>query len=65
MKPSPKDALRELLEQACLVKNPQKLQELTIEVTRLIAELDAEELRAMTSELMSELAARSRRSANL
>jgi len=64
MKPSPKDVLRELLEQARLVKNPQKLQELTIEITRLIAELDAEELRALTSELKNELAARSRRSAD-
>jgi hypothetical protein len=62
MKPSSQGVFRELLEQACLVKDPQKLQELTIEVSRLIAEWDAEECRALISELTDELAARGRRS---
>jgi hypothetical protein len=61
MKPSPQGVLRELLEQACLVKNPQKLKELAIEIARLIAERDAEEFRALVSELTNELAARGRR----
>ena len=62
MKPSPQDVLRELLEQACLVKNPQKLKQLAGAIARLIAERDAEEFRSLISELRNELAAHGRRS---
>ena len=62
MKASPQDVLRELLEQACLVKNPQKLKELSIEIAKLIAERDAEEFRALISELTNKQGAPGRRS---